>query len=201
MKNLSLKGSFISLFLLFSVPTSNAEVEMLDVDNPKWTKKYDNYFRKYSKRYFGVGFDYRWFKSQAIAESNLIKDAKSWVGAKGLMQIMPKTFEEIKKKNPSFKRVLEPKWNIAAGIFYDRRMFEFWKGNRPFLDKMGFAFASYNAGAQNILKGQKFCQQMTKDDCNLWRHIEFYGSKVKSWRHKETIHYIKEIFKLMKKEI
>lgn len=191
----------MSLFLLIPTVKSFSEVALPDVDSPKWTKKYDAYFRKYTKRYFGVGFDYRWFKAQAIAESALNKDAKSWVGAKGLMQIMPKTFEEIRKKNPDFKHVLRPRWNIAAGIFYDRKMFKFWKSDRSFIDKISFAFASYNAGVGNILKGQKRCQKLKGGNCNLWKNIEPHGVNVKTWRHKETIHYIKKIFKLMEKRI
>ena len=75
--------------------------------------KYDGYFKKYTKHFFGPEFDWRYFKSQAIAESNLNSDAKSHVGAKGIMQIMPKTFEEIKYKNASIKgSSLQPKWNI-----------------------------------------------------------------------------------------
>jgi soluble lytic murein transglycosylase-like protein len=188
---------------LFFFPVKNCfgEVELPPVDSSKWTEKYDDYFRKYSKRFFGVGFDYKWFKAQAIAESKLRKDAKSWVGAKGLMQIMPRTFAEIKKKNPAFKHVLEPRWNIAAGIYYDKKMFQFWKSDRSFLDRMRFAFASYNAGAQNVLKGQKLCNKNKKKDCNLWKGIEPFAPKVKSWRHKETLHYIKEIFKLMEKRM
>ena len=39
------------------------------------------------------------------------------VGAVGLMQIMPKTFEEIRHKNPSIKGTRDqPRWSIAAGI-------------------------------------------------------------------------------------
>lgn len=201
MKTLTFCFSLIGLVLLIFVEKSFSEIKLLEVDNSKWTKKYDDYFKKYSKRFFSVGFDYRWFKSQAIAESKLKADAKSWVGAKGLMQIMPKTFEDIKKRNPSFRHVFEPRWNIAAGIFYDRKMYNFWKEERPFLDKIGFAFASYNAGARNILKGQKRCKEEKKNNCNRWSYVKLYGSKVKTWRHKETIHYIKEIFKLMDRPI
>jgi membrane-bound lytic murein transglycosylase F len=57
--------------------------------------KYDKYFLKYSKRYFGPGFDWHYFKAQAVAESRLQADARSRVGAVGVMQIMPRTFEEI----------------------------------------------------------------------------------------------------------
>ena len=62
--------------------------------------KYDDYFRKYSKRFFGIGFDWRFFKAQALAESNLVPDVQSRVGAIGLMQLMPSTFQEIQTENP-----------------------------------------------------------------------------------------------------
>ncbi|MEE2964240.1 MAG: hypothetical protein VX427_08870, partial [Acidobacteriota bacterium] len=38
---------------------------------------YDQYFSKYSKRFFGVGFDWYYFKAQALAESTLDEDARS----------------------------------------------------------------------------------------------------------------------------
>ncbi len=56
------------------------------------TDRYDPTFRKYSKRFFGVGFDWRLFKAQGMTESNLNPAATSWVGARGVMQLMPTTF-------------------------------------------------------------------------------------------------------------
>ena len=69
------------------------------VEHRTWTDRYDPLFRKYSKRFFGPGFDWRWFKAQGIAESGLREDAESWVGAKGIMQIMPATLREIAEKS------------------------------------------------------------------------------------------------------
>ena len=80
-------------------------------------QRYDDTFRKYSKRYFGVGFDWRLFKAQGMAESNLDSAAQSWVGARGVMQLMPATFLEITSRNPEMTRIDDPEWNIAAGIF------------------------------------------------------------------------------------
>jgi len=97
------------------------------VTSKSWTNKYDGYFKKYTKRYFGPGFEWRWFKAQGIAESNLNNEAESWVNARGIMQIIPKTFHEIKKKKPSFVDVNEPRWNIAAGIYYDYQLYQKWK--------------------------------------------------------------------------
>ena len=47
----------------------------------EWPSKYDPYFRKYAKRYFGPNVDWRWFKAQGIAESALQDSAQSAVGA------------------------------------------------------------------------------------------------------------------------
>ena len=89
-------------------------------------QRYDDTFRKYSKRYFGIGFDWRLFKAQGMAESNLDSAATSWVGARGIMQLMPATFQEITSRNPEMSRIDDPEWNIAAGIFYDRQLWKLW---------------------------------------------------------------------------
>jgi len=158
--------------------------------------KYDSYFKKYSKHYFGPGFDWRYFKSQAIAESNLDSDAKSHVGAKGIMQIMPKTFEEIKYKHSSIKgSAQQPKWNIAAGIYYDRTIWKLWKAKRPFIDRLAFMFGSYNAGKGNILKAQKIAKSNGMDP-NRWPSIEKNLSKVTGKHSKETIGYVNKINKV-----
>jgi len=117
------------------------------VDDPIWTDRFDEHFRKYAKRYFGPGYDWRWFKSQAIAESTLDPAARSPAGALGLMQILPSTFGDIRRTNPSIKSLRDPRWNIAAGIFYDRQLYKRW-GKRfgHFDDKLDYTFGSYNAG-------------------------------------------------------
>jgi membrane-bound lytic murein transglycosylase F len=155
--------------------------------------KYDLYFKKYAKHCFGPGFDWRYFKSQAIAESNLNSVAKSHVGAKGIMQIMPKTFEEIKYKNPSIKgNALQPKWNIAAGIYYDRAIWKLWKAKRPFIDRVAFMFGSYNAGKGNILKAQKIAKNKGVDP-NKWSSIKKTLFNVTGKHSKETIRYVDKI--------
>jgi soluble lytic murein transglycosylase-like protein len=167
------------------------------VTSRKWTSKYDQYFRKYTKRYFGAGFEWKWFKAQAIAESNLKASAQSWVNAKGIMQLMPKTFHEIKKGNPSFADINEPRWNIAAGIYYDRKLYKKWRAERPFKDKISFTFASYNAGFQNIVKAQKTAKKHGLNE-NLWHNIKSVAPKVSGWRHNETVGYVDKITIMMK---
>jgi len=123
------------------------------VDAPSRTRDYDEHFQKYAKRYFGPHFDWRWFKAQAITESNLVPGARSPAGARGLMQILPSTFAEIQADNPHFVDLVTPRWNIAAGIWYDRYLYrqEVWE---PLADQeqLLLAFAGYNSGLGGALR-------------------------------------------------
>jgi membrane-bound lytic murein transglycosylase F len=158
--------------------------------------KYDKYFSKYSKRFFGPGFDWHYFKSQAIAESHLKADAKSRVGAVGIMQIMPSTYQEILHKNPIIKGTrAQPRWNIAAGIFYDRTIWNLWIAERPLQDRLNFMFGSYNAGKGSILKAQKIARRKGLNE-NLWESIEVTLYQVTGNRSKETIGYVRKIGKI-----
>ena len=154
---------------------------------------YDKYFRKYSKRYFGVAFRWQLFKAQAVAESHLDPDARSAVGAAGIMQIMPRTYEEIRQKNAAIRgNLLNPRWNIAAGIYYDRTLWDVWKAERPFQDRVRFMFGSYNAGKTNILRAQKVAEGQGLNP-NLWRSIESSLPEVTGKRSKETLRYVRKI--------
>lgn len=160
--------------------------------------KYDTHFSKYSKRFFGPAFNWHFFKAQAIAESNLNPLARSPAGALGIMQIMPKTFKEISNMEKSISsRIKNARWNIAAGIYYDRMMWKIWKAKRPFLDRVNFMFASYNAGKGNILKAQKLAEKKGLNP-NLWQSIKKVLPKITGKRSRETISYIKKINSLKK---
>lgn len=159
-----------------------------------YTENYDEYFKKYSKRYFGPTFDWRLFKAQAYAESNLDPSATSWVGAKGLMQIMPKTYKEIQLKNPDFEDIVDPRWNIAAGIYYNRKLYKQLNHKQDVNNIFNFVFASYNAGLATIKRAEKVAADSNLD-LNKWESIELIASKVPKWRHEETLGYVKKIDK------
>src|SRR5579871_1430963 len=88
------------------------------------TTRYDDYFRKYTKRYFGPGYPWRIFKAQAMAESGLDSTARSGVGARGLMQLMPGTYALITAHRSDMGPVEDAQSNIAAGIAHDA---DLWK--------------------------------------------------------------------------
>ncbi|MGH8506180.1 MAG: transglycosylase SLT domain-containing protein [Stenotrophobium sp.] len=119
----------------------------------KWTTRFDQYFRKYTKHCFGVGFDWRWFKAQAIVESTLKPKARSSAGAVGLMQIKPRTFGDIRKRHPEIVELHSPRWNIAAGITHMAYIY-----NKPAIRiypdhaRLYLSFASYNSGYSRMLR-------------------------------------------------
>lgn len=154
--------------------------------------RYDDVFRKYSKRYFGVGFDWRVFKAQGMAESNLDSAATSWVGARGIMQLMPKTFQEISSRNPEMSRIDDPEWNIAAGIFYDRTLWQLWARDSVEDHRREFMLASYNAGRGTILSAQAMARRDSLDH-RSWPAIESVAPKVPRWRYNETLGYVRKI--------
>ncbi len=158
----------------------------------RWTERYDPSFRKYSKRYFGVGFDWRLFKAQGMTESNLDPNAHSWVGARGVMQLMPSTFAEIRTKNPAWTSIDNMEWNIAAGIYYDRRLWLQWRDSVDTEDHRYFMFGSYNAGRIPILRAQGVARQRTLDP-RFWASVEIVAPDVRGWRHKETLIYVRRI--------
>ena len=157
-----------SILLMFALPQA---ASARAIETGKWPDKYDRHFRKYSKRYFGPHFNWRWFKSQAIAESNLNPAAASPVGARGIMQIMPETFDEIKQQNPTFSALDDPRWNIAAGIFYDRQLYRKWRNPLPSEERLFLAFSSYNAGYGRVLKAVKRTRKENYSWVEVKKHL------------------------------
>ena len=164
------------------------------VKHKHWTSKFDRHFKKNTKHYFGPGVDWHWFKAQGIAESGLNPKAKSAVGAIGIMQIMPSTYKEILLKKPNLGKIEEPRWNIAAAIYYNRQLYKRWKKKDISVDeRMNFTFASYNAGFNRVLKARKKLRNKKNEApeaINNW-------DKVSPFTPPETRQYIRRIDKLM----
>ena len=156
------------------------------------TDRFDPIFRKYTKRYFGVGTDWRWFKAQGMAESDLTPGARSRVGARGIMQLMPSTYGQIRTALPSFGAIDNPEWNIAAGILHDRDLWTLWKPDVDESERWHFVFAGYNAGEGTIMRARK-AAFAAKLDNRTWPSIERVAPKVERWRYAETLDYVRRI--------
>jgi membrane-bound lytic murein transglycosylase F len=161
--------------------------------NKKLTDRYDPIFRKYTKRYFGPAFDWHYFKAQGFAESGLQPSAVSWVGARGLMQLMPSTFREISTRRPEFRSIDDPEWNIAAGIMHDRYLWKLWTDRVSDDERHRFMFASYNAGEGTINRAVALAQTKLGTPAPVWENVERVAPTVTRWRYIETLGYVRRI--------
>jgi soluble lytic murein transglycosylase len=92
-----------------------------------------------------------WSLANGIArqESSFDRNAVSWAGARGMMQLMPATAREQAGKlgvGYDGNRLYDPEYNVMLGSAYFQRMLNTWDGSVP------LAVASYNAGAGNVRK-------------------------------------------------
>ncbi len=143
-------------------------------------------FTKYGGRY---DMDTLLMAAQGYQESRLDQNAKSHVGAIGVMQVMPATGKELAVGDIT---LIEP--NIHAGVKYVRFMLDKYYGNEPMtpLDKGLFTFASYNAGPGRIRQLRKIAKERGLDP-NVWfNNVELIAAEKIG---RETVTYVSNIYK------
>ena len=143
-------------------------------------------FDKYGKQY---GFDPLMLAAQGYQESQLNQNAKSQVGAIGVMQLMPDTGAQMKVGDIHVTEA-----NIHAGAKYMDQLMttyfgdaSFSEGNRPL-----FAFASYNCGPGNVAKARKEAEKRGLDPNKWFNNVEIViAQKIGT----ETTTYVRNIYK------
>jgi len=143
-------------------------------------------FEKYGKKY---GFDPLMLAAQGYQESQLNQQAKSHVGAVGIMQLMPETGEQMRVGDIHVAEA-----NIHAGAKYMDKLMEdffpdahFSEGNRPL-----FAFASYNCGPGNVAKCRREAAKLGLDPDKWFNNVEIVVAKKIGT---ETTTYVRNIYK------
>ena len=125
---------------------------------------YDELVRKYADRY---GFDWRLVTAQMYQESKFNPKAKSNVGARGLMQLMPRTAKEMGVKNSN-----DPALNIKGGIKYLDWLRDRFDSNLPISERLWFTLASYNAGAGHVHDARRLARLKGFDPNRWFDHTE-----------------------------
>ena len=117
---------------------------------------YDAQIQKWNS-FYTPSLPWYWNKAQLVAESNLNPNATSPVGAMGLGQFMPATWNEVSEQLgfPSEVSAYASSYNIQAHAYYMRNLRSQFKRERPEWDRHSLALASYNAGLGNVLKAQE----------------------------------------------
>lgn len=102
-----------------------------------------------------------WVFAITRQESAFMADAKSHVGATGLMQLMPATARETARRfgipMSSTQQLLNPNVNIQLGAAYLRQLYGQFNGNRV------LASAAYNGGGGNVRKWLRGADHLPAD--------------------------------------
>jgi len=169
----------------YLVSTTYVKNSASDAERKKFMVVVD-LFRKYSDRY---SLDFLLMAAQGYQESTLNQDAKSPVGAIGIMQVMPATGRDLKVGDIT---QLEP--NIHAGVKYMRTTMDAFFKDEPMdnLNKALFTFASYNAGPGRVRQLRREAEKRGLNP-NLWfGNVEVIASERIG---RETVTYVGNIYK------
>lgn len=177
-----------NLILVVALLASPMAIKEVVASNPIKNTVYDASIRKYSTLY-NPEIPWKWLKAQLIAESGLDANAVSPVGAKGLGQFMPATWEQMQRELGFSASRSNPVLNIQASAYYMYKLRSQFRAPRPEVDKHSLAMASYNAGLGNVLKAQSlaggsllYCPMASK------LHL------VTGHHSKETITYVQRVW-------
>jgi len=125
---------------------------------------YDELVRKYSDRY---SFDWRLVTAQMYQESKFDPLAESHVGARGLMQLMPRTAKAMGVKNTT-----DPASSIRGGVKYLDWLRDRFDAKLPLSERLWFTLAAYNAGAGHVHDARRLAGQIGLDPNRWFGHTE-----------------------------
>ena len=125
---------------------------------------YDDLAKKYARRY---GQDWRLVTAQMYQESKFDPNAVSWVGARGLMQVMPKTGLQL-----GFENLEDPDEGIHAGTKYMQQLIRRFDLEIPIQSRIHFALASYNVGYGHLLDARRLAREKGWDANKWFGHVD-----------------------------
>jgi len=127
--------------------------------------------------------------AQGYQESQLDQNAKSRVGAVGVMQVMPATGKELKVGD-----ITVTESNIHAGAKYMDRLMTKYFPDAKFTEneRTLFAFASYNCGPGNVSKMRKLAVKRGLDPDIWFNNVEIVTAEKIGM---ETTTYVRNIYK------
>ncbi len=138
--------------------------DSMRVDLSGQLSPYDELAKKYALRY---GQDWRLITAQMYQESRFDPEAVSWVGAQGLMQIMPDTGRQL-----GFTNLQDPEDSIHAGTKYMYQLIDRFDLNIPMEARIRFALASYNVGYGHLLDARRLAREKGWDPDRWFGQVE-----------------------------
>lgn len=162
---------------------------------------YDRIFKKYAG---DIGMDWRLLAAQGFHESHFDPTRVSWAGARGVMQIMPRTARAYKLSQAD---ITDPEANISTATKIMRDLDKTLSRRVPDnQERLKFVIAAYNSGIAHVLDAIDLAKKYGKDptvwDGNVESALlmkanpEYYTDPVCRagyFRGRETVAYVKKV--------
>ncbi|HEY9490154.1 MAG TPA: transporter substrate-binding domain-containing protein, partial [Chryseosolibacter sp.] len=117
-----------------------------------------------------LGWDWRLLASLIYQESRFLPKGESWAGARGLMQLMPRTANEFGAFD-----LEDPRQSISAGVGYLNFLQNYWLKKIPDAEeRLKFILASYNVGLSHVVDARRLAEKYGKDSLKWYDNVEFY---------------------------
>lgn len=120
---------------------------------------YDDLVQKYAEKY---GFDWPLIVALMYHESRFKKDAVSWAGARGVMQVLPVTAQRF-----GISDLEDPEKGIIAGMKMLNWLYDQFELELPVQERTWFTLASYNAGLGHVYDARDLARKLDLDP-NRW---------------------------------
>lgn len=129
--------------------------------------KYDSMIKEVAKQY---NWDWRLISAIVYHESRFNEDAGSWIGAYGLMQLMPATAEAFGIEN-----IENPQQNIKGGILLLNSLNnQFVKSIPDSTQRVKFVLAAYNIGLGHVNDAQRLAAKYGKNPLVWDNNVDIY---------------------------
>ncbi len=125
---------------------------------------YDNLVKPHAKQY---GFDWRLIVAQMYQESRFNPKARSWAGAVGLMQVLPRTARSL-----GYTKIETPEKGIEAGVTYLNWVRERFDPELPVDVRLWFTLAAYNAGQGHVKDARRLARKLGLNPDRWFGHVE-----------------------------
>lgn len=145
---------------------------------------YDHFYKQYARQ---CGWDWRLLAAQSFQESGFDPNAVSWMGAMGLMQLMPSTARGL---GVSMDKVFDPETNIRGAAKLITQLNSHYAGISAD-ERINFILAAYNAGPGHVDDARALAKKYGKDPNRWLGNVDAYVlnmSKAENYNQPEVKH-------------
>jgi len=125
---------------------------------------WDELARKYGQRH---AFDWRLLVAQMHQESRFDPTARSFAGAQGLLQVLPRTARQL-----GVGAIDDPEDGLEAGVRYLAWVRERFERTLPQTERTWLALAAYNAGPGHVRDARRIAAQRGWDPNRWFDNVE-----------------------------